>query len=269
MKFLFYGATGRMGSLLHHWLPRDSKIIYGDRIGIYLDPAKKDYQGFEKILKTKSPIIFVDLSLDYSSVDAMINHELIKTMNIGALKKSGQLFAYVGASSGASQFPDSAILSQFYMHYANLKRQRKLFLKSLEIPFFYPDIFTLIGQSSYGQKTVGWVDVMDTCISSDEVCIGYPLELRSWVSESKLLHEMTQFISHPIHQIEGGITEGVFCLQDIVEIVQQCLNKKVSVKSKSCSRWLSVAYLNQSREVVSQRKKMTLESYILPLINKE
>jgi hypothetical protein len=200
----------------------------------------------------------------------MQKHEQDKTNMLKLLKKSGQLQAYIGASSGAAQFSDEFILDPFKLKYAQLKRERKEFIRLLEVPYFFPDIFTLIGKKSYQYKNIGWVDVMDSCLNSNEVYIGNPNEPRSWVSEDNLIEAIRIFIDRPETSVEGGIVDGVFCLRNIVDIFEGAFNKKIVIRSKAVARWLSTSYLDQSGTQPPLNHELNFKDIILTLaFNKE
>ena len=269
-KYIFYGFTGKIGTLLASVLPVENECIYVGRNEVLLNPKLSHEVSIKSILDEENNIFFIDLSIDYQAIEAMEKHEQDKTNMLDKLKKSGQLKAYVGISSGAAQFSDELILDPFKLKYAQLKRKRKNHIQGLGVPYFFPEIFTLIGKKSYQYKKIGWVQVMDECLTLNEVCISDPNEPRSWVSEDRLIVTMKNFINKPESYVEGGLVDGVFCLQNIVDILQDVLNKKIHVKPKAVSKWLTTSYLDQSGGKSTSEPELSFKDIITSIaFNKE
>lgn len=269
-KYIFYGSTGKIGNLLASVLPVENECIYVGRNEVLFNSKLSHEVSIKSILDEGHNIFFIDLSIDYQSIEAMEKHEQIKTNMLDKLKKTSQLKAYVGISSGAAQFRDELILDPFKLKYAQLKRKRKNHIEGLGVPYFFPEIFTLIGKKSYQYKKIGWVKIMDECLTSNEVCIGDPNEPRSWVSEDRLILAMKNFINKPESSVEGGLVDGVFCLQNIVDILRDELNKKIHVKPKVVAKWLTTTYLNQSGEQSTSEPELSFKDIITSIaFNKE
>jgi hypothetical protein len=248
MNFLFFGSTGRIGKLVLEVL-RDgnNEVFFASRHGI--SAPNGDFRKYAdwRPSHVDHPMIVVDASVDLSSEGALRLHEQIKASVIEALLSQDAVTSYIGFSSGAAQFSEKLIQDSKYREYARLKRKMEDFLKGLEIPVFYPELFTLIGPISYQTKSTGWVNVLDKCLNDLKVTIAEPFELRSWVAEDTLFQYLRAFISAPDGQHFGALIDGCFCLQDIVDLVSSAKNKQIVVEGKESEKWLATAYINQNR----------------------
>jgi hypothetical protein len=269
MILIIYGATGKIGTLATPALLAEFECIYVGRTGLLINQKNSNIVDLLSLVDENLEFGIVDLSVDYTCVKSMQAHENSKTDLIDMINNTGKLKAYVGISSGAAQFSDAVFKDDFKLKYAHEKRKRKNIIKQIGVPYFYPDIFTLIGPTSSKYKNIGWVDVMNNCLYKNEVAIGKPYELRSWVSELSLIEAMKDFIRMPNHSVEGGLVDGVFCLQDIVDIIEEFLEKKIIVTTKYVNNWLSVAYVNQTKMTINSTLHSSLKDTILSIILEE
>lgn len=242
---LLFGASGRLGLLV------ESRLISRGYEVIKVQRGWSDHQILEALNKgdnfkdPKKKIGFCDCSIDYTSTELFYEHERTKSKVMEHLHAAGMLGFYLGFSSGIVEFDDCLIFDAFKLAYKEQKLSRLTTLKNFGIPFFFPKIFTVIGPISYRAKSTAWVAILDKCIGGSVVDIADPLELRSWVSEEKILSSVDIFLENPNFMVEGALISGTFSLGEIVILCGNIFSKKISIRQASNKNWLGCAYINQ------------------------
>jgi hypothetical protein len=245
MNTIFYGSSGRVGGLIN-LSNLDGKIFYAKRDGQFqINNLFIDKDSLIREL-TGQRIKFIDLSIDYSGLENMVEHENQKKILFEELLNVSLFDSYIGMSSGAAQFLPSIIEGEFFKKYSILKKSQECFLNSLDIPVFFPQLFTLIGKRSFEFKTTGWVNIVEQAKVSRTIEISDPYELRSWVSEATLTGYLDKFLKSPGGKLMGAVVDGNFCLAQLVDIVDSFYfhQSKIVIK-KGLKKWLPVAYINQ------------------------
>ena len=253
---IFFGSSGRLGSLL-----LDSNLINGS---LYL--YKKTEWSINHTTKINEKELFevargrefrfIDLSIDYSSIENLLKHEMQKRELLMSLSESAILQSYIGISSGAAQFPLHIIKNEYYRKYAENKKSNVDFLKLLKIPVFYPQLFTLIGLKTFSIKSLGWVSVSEQARKGGTLIISDPYENRTWASESTVLFYMSEFLRLKTKSYYSGILDNEFCLKDIVDITCRYHDVKCEIRQEKKEKWLPVAYTNQFSTDIKGNEKL-------------
>ena len=268
--YLIFGASGRVGRVVLSGMNEEDVLLRVKRNLCFSASAFKGEMNLDSIFEEypNSMISVLDFSVDYTGIDEMKAHELSKREIITRLKRAEKLSSYVGISSGAVQFNDDLIQDLFYKEYAVSKKQQLLFLQSLNVPFFFPQVFTLIGPISFMNKKIGWVDVLESALVSEVVEIGDPFEKRSWVSESALKEAIFNFLKSPNGGTALPIVEGDFCLYDIAQYAKERINSlNFKIVKKPTRKWLNVPYVNGEQHIYAPIIKRDLESVLSECID--
>jgi hypothetical protein len=253
---IFFGQSGRIGKLIINSNLLNGNLFFAKRDGQFISENRLIDQNELIKISENNQVQFVDLSIDYSSSENMIAHENLKNLFFKKLIDKSPLISYIGISSGAAQFPLYEIQDSFYREYARFKNENLVYLESLNIPIFYPQIFTLIGQCSFGKKDIGWVNVIEQARRNFVVNISDPLELRTWVSEKTLIKYLANFFIHPDKKIVSTIKDGEFCLADLVNIVENFYKIKCQIKIDKKEKWLPYAYVDQCKTSLLGNEKL-------------
>lgn len=261
---IYYGASGRIGGLLEESQIK-GRIFFAKRGGWFQENGLLIEQ--EQLLRDiyGHAVRLLDFSIDYSSSSNMLLHEQQKKDFFEKLLEVAQVQCFVGMSSGAAQFPLHIIENEFYKKYSQFKSEHSKFLDSLNIPVFYPQIFTLIGKRSFSYKTTGWVNVIEQAKNGGIVEISDPYELRSWVSEATLQRYILNFLNNPSENFFSAIVDGNFCLYELVAIVNRLTGNQSEIRINKKNKWLPVAYINQCSSILSG--DLVLENVISEVLN--
>jgi hypothetical protein len=260
---LVFGAGGRLGGLCtevlaeagvpYGTLQRNGDLMFADaRLGsLHESPPPGRYA-------------VIDASVDYASLENMTAHEDAKMAFLEALRSRGDLAGLVAFSSGAAEFHDACITTEWHRTYKRLKRRLEGFAGRLTVPAYCPRIFVLIGPRSFQVATTGWVDVIRQVCAGTTVAIGAPSEPRSWVAEALLRAELTRFFAAPSEPRCGTPLNGTFCLGDIARFAAGRLQRAITIEPRAASGWLSVPYV--SREPPLPAPDLSLDSILAPLV---
>jgi hypothetical protein len=247
---IYYGASGRIGGLLEENQIK-GRVFFAKRGGWFQENGLLIQQ--EQLLRDiyGHGVRLIDFSIDYSNSSNMLLHEQQKKDFFEILLEVTKVQCFVGISSGAAQFPLHIIKNEFYKKYSQFKSEHSKFLDSLNIPVFYPQLFTLIGKRSFSYKTTGWVNVIEQAKNGGIVEISDPYELRSWVSEVTLQRYILNFLNNPSGKFFSAIVDGNFCLYELVEIINRLSGNQSQIRINKKSKWLPIAYINQLAPVLS------------------
>lgn len=259
--YILFGASGRIGRICVKTLndlgktfatvSRNGDIFYKNKIiGNYLN---ENLFGWQKSL-------IIDASIDYSSSSNLSIFEKSKRTFLQRLDAHGSLSGVVGFSSGAVDFLDEEIISDFYLNYKKEKLKLEKLLFELSCPVYCPRIYTLIGPESFKLKTIGWVDVITQAMSQDTVAIGDDLEMRTWVSEDLIQNQLKDFLVNPRGKWLTTPVSGIFNLGQLVEIISKNKHKSIRIIKIECMKWLSVPYVS------NQYSSNDLEKILLQII---
>lgn len=266
MNNIIFGSTGRIGSLILSNQLLKGRCYISLRDNFFFESGRTlSLDNLINEIKNEE-IRFIDMSVDYTDVDLMKKHELEKRTFFEALLEKCNINCYVGMSSGAAQFSTDLISNDFYLEYSKLKCEQAAYLSKFDFPFFFPQLFTLIGKHSYSCKTLGWVSILEKLINNKEIELFDPHEMRTWVSEFTLVSFMRDFINAPKGRHTSAIMDGNFSLYSLVNCASQILNKNVAVKitSEKSKKWLKVPYVNQIE--TDMRGCLSLENVIAPIL---
>lgn len=241
---LLLGSTGRIGRIVAAEAA-DAGVPIGavDRAGDIRADGLTCGNIWNPDYKPEEPVYIADCSVDYSSAENMVSLETKKRALIQRLAERGKVAAYLTISSGAVEFDDSLILSDFHLEYKRQKIANEALAMALGGRCYCPRIYTLIGPETFKVKSVGWVNVIEQCRSSQRVMIDEKNELRSWISERVLRLRLGLWLrGTEVPQSETPIC-GTFSMSQIAEYMAHRLRKPLELVGTAMAGWLSVPYL--------------------------
>jgi len=261
-RCLLFGAGGRIGSLCATLL-RERSIPYGtlSRHGD-LTFDGKHLGNVHSSDPQHGRYFVIDASVDYASLEQMVDHERAKQAFIHALDARRELAGFVAFSSGAVEFDDADITTEWHRRYKRIKLDLEALIEGLDCPTYCPRIFTLMGPRSFRVATSGWVNVMQQVCSGAKIGIGAPRELRSWLAEDFLWAELIKFFESPGKPLSATPVNGTFCLREVAEFTAAHIGRSIVIESRCVGSWLRVPYV--SRE--SAAPGYTLAHVLTPVI---
>jgi|GEM_PF-2456146 len=237
---ILFGSTGRLGRILAQTLFEleiESRVITRQVLKTFI------HSGHFDNIPLSTRLLIADASVDYASIESLRQHEQDKQRLIRYLAINYPLMGVASFSSGVMDFDNSLITNPFYIAYKETKLANLAFFKSLDIPLFYPKIYTLIGPESYRVKSTGWVDVFEQASRLYHIEIGTPEDPRSWVSEETIRVIFERFLRGVISSYIDAPVNGVFRLSDIVEFFSQFRRLTLEIVPKVIRPWLLTHYI--------------------------
>ena len=244
---ILLGSTGRIGRIVASEAAKAGLTIGKvDRSGTVLVDGTACGNIWDPEFDTGCRLHLADCSIDYSSPEKMVSLEIRKRALIASLAERGQLAAYLTISSGAVEFDDSLIQSDFHLKYKRQKLANEELAKALGNVSYSPRIYTLIGPETFQVKSVGWVNVVERCLSGSSVAIDARNEPRSWVSERLLSQKVADWLRGSLNPIVETPNCGIFHMSEIAAHMQSRLKKRIDVVVAAMDGWLTVPYVTST-----------------------
>jgi hypothetical protein len=232
---LVFGASGRLGKVMLQGLAET-----GIEPMLATRAMLSNFTASGELPILPESIVLVDASIDYSD---MPKHEAEKHAFIARLAQRSNIRLIASFSSGAVDFEDALIANSFYLEYKRVKQHNLAFFQSLGTRLFYPKVYTLVGPNSFAVKSTGWVQVLESAASLDDVAIAHPGEPRSWVSEHCVRHLFTSFVASNQPQYLEAPVCGTFRLADIVSLCETRRERRLAIQPGQANPWLAVPYV--------------------------
>ena len=264
IRCLLFGASGRLGTLCTELLSargvpfggllRNGDLAYGgSRIG-----------NLHDVEPPPGRYAVIDASIDHGSLGAMSAHEDAKSAFLDRLNSRGGLAGLIAFSSGAAEFDDALIKTEWHRCYKRAKLRLEGFASRVSCPAYCPRLFVVIGPCSFKAAATGWVDVVRQACETTRVGIGMPEQPRSWVAESFLKREINAFLDAPGEARPATPLNGTFSLGLIARFAAQQLGREITIERRDVAGWLSVPYV--SRVAPLTAPNYSLEAVLSPLV---
>ncbi len=243
-RCLLFGASGRIGSLCAGLLT-ERGIPYGT-LGRHgeLEFNAESLGNLHRGPPPRGRYFVIDASVDHASLERMVAHERAKQAFIRSIDARRELAGLMAFSSGAVEFDDADITTDWHRRYKRLKLDLEALVRGLGCPAYCPRIFALMGPRSFRVTTIGWVDVVRQVCSGSRVAIGAPSEPRSWLAEDCLRAELTKFLEAPGNPLRSTLVNGTFCLRDVAEFTAAHVGRRIVIEPQYVGGWLRVPYLS-------------------------
>lgn len=245
---ILLGSTGRIGRLVASLCKmQQHQLAVADRRGdVFLD-GRLIGNLWTGLSELGDSISIADCSIDYSSIPNMQEFEAKKRGLVNGLACEQRLVSYLTISSGAVDFDDALIKSEFYLAYKYEKLRNDDLAAAVGCNSYSPRVYTLIGKESFHRKGTGWVNVIEQCLQKKAVIIDERNELRSWVSEQTLQLEIAKWLRGEGASASLRPISGHFSMGQIVHLMENHLQEAISIGYMKMDGWLSVPYL--AREI--------------------
>lgn len=241
---ILLGSTGRIGRLVASLCKMQQRqFAVADRRGdVFLD-GRLISNLWTGLSELGDSISIADCSIDYSSIPNMQELEAKKRGLVNGLACEQRLVSYLTISSGAVDFDDALIKSEFYLAYKYEKLRNDDLAAAVGCNAYSPRVYTLIGKESFHRKGTGWVNVIEQCLQKKAVIIDERNELRSWVSEQTLQLEIAKWLRGQAASASLRPISGHFSMGQIVHIMENLLQEVISIEYMKMDGWLSAPYL--------------------------
>jgi hypothetical protein len=183
---------------------------------------------------------------------------------VKSLSVTGKLAGLLSISSGAVNFDDSCIRSEWHLAYKRIKVENELFYRSLSDRYFHPKVFAVIGEFSYAAQRSAWANILMDCAIKDSVLVGLPDERRSWIDESLLCKKIYDVFRNDCFPRDNNhdMVCGDFCLREVIAVCSEFYGKEILLQPTVVDGWLNCPYLSR-REFEDQ---INISSVILRLL---
>jgi hypothetical protein len=220
---IFFGKNGRIGQICAEAVGKtiDSYSIRRGVIEFQSSQESKTELSHEQLIAsvTNKKIYLFDCSIDHSSTEAILAHEIEKQNKILEISSHAAKLFYIGFSSGIMSIPEERIKLSHMKTYRSAKEKQEKFAEYLNTPCFVPRIYTLIGRNTYIRKAAAWASILAARIQNEpSYLITDPNQKREWVSEVNLKERVKRFIDNPsVKEIGVSISEGTFTHGEIAQ----------------------------------------------------
>ena len=254
------GSTGRIGRIVAAKAAEAGfEIATVDRIGTVQIEGNACGNIWSTTFDLGRKIHLADCSIDYSSVERMVALEKQKRVLVARLADKDVMSAYLTISSGAVEFDDSLIQSDFHLDYKRQKLANEALARALGSRSYSPRVYALIGPETFKVKSVGWVNVIEQCLAGNHVTIDKRNEPRSWLSEAALGERVAQWLQGTQSSIVETPSSGTFCMSEIVDYMRVREEKQIEVFASAMAGWLTVPYVTSAvSEPVSLEETLEL-----------
>ncbi len=230
MIVLRFGKTGRLAKICE----TATKLVFtsatffnvnraGEFVAEHDVTCQTKYSTIEALLcaHKQEKLILVDASIDHSSIENMVIHEVFKRNLIDKLNEQKALFKAIGFSSGITLIDSNRIrTSAIHMReYRIQKIEQEVLFESIHCPVFIPNIFTLIGPITYTTQGAAWAQILKARVErSSGIILNEPNSKKGWTSEFKIFRSLINFLAtdSPL-STQGPLLCGDFSLSEIAK----------------------------------------------------
>lgn len=238
------GATGRIGRIVASAAAKANfPIGRVDRTGVVSVEGAACGNIWDPKFSLGCQVHFADCSIDYSSLENMASFENRKRALVLNLAERGILTSFLTISSGAVEFDDRLIQSNFHLEYKRQKLATESLAKMLGDRAYCPRVYTLIGPETFKVKSVGWVNVVAQCLAGERVTIDVRNEPRSWVAEKILSGRIAEWLLGQSQPTVETPTSGVFYMSQLIDYMAVRLKRHIEAAAIPMAGWLTVPYV--------------------------
>lgn len=225
MITLRFGTSGRLAGICRtatRITYPECPVIVANREGSFRpENGGEKYETLEAVLRSypTEPVLVLDASVDHTSPEALVTHEVFKRSCVTLLEKQGRLGRCVGFSSGIAAV-DATRIKPSATHMLEYRRQKLLqedLFATLGCPVFLPQLFTLVGPRTYARQCAAWAQILRSRLDrAADVVLNEPHARKAWASEFQVLRCLLRFLSNARpRNVTGPFTQGDFTLHEI------------------------------------------------------